>query len=492
MNSRPSVRRRLLASLMSVILVVWLVVVLLVFRAAQLEVKEVFDADLARSAGVLMSLLLHEVDEEKEASQKASEVVAEIGEKRLREFPRLAKILTEIQTESEHEKLELVGLADESGRPFETELAFIARYADGSVMVQDLEAPEIPETMEGFQDIQLDDRAWRVYRTTDSSTGFAVQVGEKKAVRDQLSRYIASNSLIPLLIMLPVLAVLIWIVVGKALAPINRVAGDVSERTGDALDPIDDAETPQEVFGLVSALNRLFQRLRSAIERERQFSADAAHELRTPLAALKTHLQVAQASSADAGIRQSLDQALKGVDRATHSVEQLLALARADAQQPQLLALPRVNLLEIANSVVTELSQQAHEAKIDLGIDASEAAWTKGICASLGMMARNLVDNAVRYTPAGGTVSVKTGVTDNRPWLQVSDNGRGIPEKERSLVFNRFHRVTSLQTSDTSGSGLGLAIVDRIAKLHGAFIEMSEGLGGKGITFKVWFPAHES
>jgi two-component system sensor histidine kinase QseC len=108
------------------------------------------------------------------------------------------------------------------------------------------------------------------------------------------------------------------------------------------------------------------------------------------------------------------------------------------------------------------------------------------------MMARNLVDNAVRYTPAGGTVSVKAGVTDNRPWLQVSDNGPGIPNKERALIFHRFHRVTNLQTSGINGSGLGLAIVERIAKLHGASIEMSDGLDGKGIALKIWFPAHES
>lgn len=277
----------------------------------------------------------------------------------------------------------------------------------------------------------------------------------------------------------------------KALAPIERVAADVSERTGDALDSIDDTDTPQEVFALVSALNRLFQRLRSAIERERQFSADAAHELRTPLAALKTHLQVAQANSADADTRRSLDQALEGVDRATRSVEQLLALARADAQQPQLLALSRVNLLEIANSVVTALSQEAYEAKIDLGIDPSQAAWTKGIGASLEILARNLVDNALRYTPAGGVVAVKTGVTGDRPWLQVSDNGPGIPEKERALIFNRFRRVNNSQTFDTNGSGLGLAIVDRIAKLHGASIGLSDGLDGRGMAIKVWFPAIE-
>jgi len=295
------------------------------------------------------------------------------------------------------------------------------------------------------------------------------------------------NTLSPLLLALPIMAMLIWAVVGHALAPLQRVAQEVSMREPDSLYPIDDAGTPLEIQGLLSSLNKLFSRLRSVVRRERQFTADAAHELRTPLAALKTHLQVARARSAESSTPESLDQALEGVDRATHSVEQLLMLARADAQQTKALMNAPVDLREIALGVVSSLSQQAFDRSIDLGVDLPGAVTVQGDATALHLMVGNLVDNAVRYTPMGGMVTVSAGSEQEEAWIEVRDDGVGVAVEEREKIFDRFHRGVGEQAAGAKGSGLGLSIVKRIIELHGARIVLGDGLDGKGLGVRVTF-----
>jgi len=479
--------------LISTILLVWLVVLILVYSVAEHEVEEVFDADLARSARILQSLLLHEVEEEQEMAADVRAVVEELGAEGIRAHPRLAAIIHEYVQEEGKEKLELVGAAQDAGHQYSAGLAFVARYADGTMMMRDRAAPEIPMGPDGYADLQLNGESWRVFSLSEKQTGFVVQVGEKQAFRAELVRYITRNTLTPLLLALPILGLLIWAVVGHALRPLQRVAKEVALRAPDALHPIDDTDTPHEIHSLLLALNNLFGRLGSAIRRERQFTADAAHELRTPLAALKTHLQVARARSAESSTRASLDKALEGVDRATHSVEQLLMLARADAEQTKALLNTPVDLREIALGVVSSLSQQAIDRDIDLGVDAPDVMRIRGDATALQLMLRNLVDNAVRYTPMGGMVTVGVGSGPDGAWVEVVDDGVGVAVDERAKIFNRFHRGVGEQARGTSGSGLGLSIVKRIADLHGAGIVLGEGLNGKGLRVKVVFaPARPS
>ena len=487
MNAHRSIRRRLLAMLISTIMLVWLVVLILVYSVAEHEVEEVFDADLARSARILQSLLLHEVEEEREMAANVRAVLEELGAEGIRAHPRLAAIIQEYVQEEGKEKLELVGAAQGAGHQNSTGLAFVARYADGTMMMRDRAAPEIPMAPDGYADFQLNGKPWRVFSLSEKQTGFVVQVGEKQAFRAELVRYITRNTLTPLLLALPILGLLIWAVVGHALKPLQRVAEEVSLRAPDALHPIDDTDTPHEIHGLLLALNNLFGRLGSAIRRERQFTADAAHELRTPLAALKTHLQVARGRSAESSIRASLDKALEGVDRATHSVEQLLMLARADAEQTKALLSTPVDLRGIALGVVSSFSQQAIDRDIDLGVDAPDVVPIRGDATALQLMLRNLVDNAVRYTPMGGMVTVGVGSGPDGAWVEVVDDGDGVAVEERAKIFDRFHRGVGEQARGTNGSGLGLSIVKRIADLHGAGITLGEGLDGKGLRVKVVF-----
>jgi two-component system sensor histidine kinase QseC len=488
MNSAlPSIRRRLLTALIGTLLVVWLVVVLLVYRAAEHEVEEVFDADLARSAETLQTLLQHEVEEEDEMSEKLARVQSELGSDGLRRYPVLGSILADLQGEEASERLELVRRAQSAGHGYESGLIVVARYADGSIMLRDAVAPELPLTTAGFVDIDLDGMSWRVYRLTDAQSGLTVQVGERHAFRDELIRYITRNTLMPLLVALPVLAMLIWIVVGRALAPLQRLTHGISRRDPAALEPIDEGNAPREIHGLVQALNTLFRRMRAALDRERQFTSDAAHELRTPLAAVKAHLQVAQTDVADPRAAGSIDQALKGVDRATHTVEQLLLLARADSEQERERIATPVDLRELAIEGVGALSQAAVERHIDLGIEAQDGLSVRGDRAALQVMLRNLIDNAIRYTPEGGSVTVVVSADDHDSWLRVSDSGPGIPAADHQRVFDRFYRGEGEQAAGTTGSGLGLAIVQRIARLHDARIELGPGLGRAGLGVTVRF-----
>lgn len=487
MTAQRSIRRRLLAMLIGTILLLWLLVIFLVYRTALHEVEELFDTDLARSARVLQSLLLHEVGEEQGMAANVRAVADEIGVEGIRSYPRLAAILQEYLDGGGRGKIELVGPAQGAGHQGGTGLAFVARYGDGTLMMQDRTAPDIPAAPEGYADMQLDGQSWRIFSLREEQTGFVVQVGEKHAERAELVGDITRNTLTPLLLALPILGLLIWVVVGRALAPLQRIAQEVSIRAPDVLDPIDDGDAPQEIHGLLTALNKLFEQVRSAITRERQFTADAAHELRTPLAGLKAHLQVARGQSAEPTTRASLDQALDGVDRATHSVEQLLVLARADAAQTRALVNARVDLRELVVGVVSSLSQQAFDRNIDLGIDAPDTVSVRGDATTLQLMLRNLVDNAVRYTPAGGMVTVSVGTGPGGSWVEVVDDGNGVPVEGRQQIFDRFHRGVGERAAGTNGSGLGLSIVKRIADLHGAAITLGEGIGGKGLSVRVIF-----
>ncbi len=488
MRGQRSIRQRLLVTLISTIVLVWLAVSVLIYRAAGHEVEEVFDGSLVRNAQILQALLLHEVEEEGEVLERIQEVTRELGDGWQARSPRLAEIVDEYLQEGGKEHLELIDVVKEVDHRYGAALAFIARHADGSVMLRTHSAPDIPLTATGFADVRVDDHAWRAYSLRDSENGFVVQVVERQAYRDELVDYITRHTLMPLLLALPVIGLLIWYLVGHALMPLRRIADEVALRAPNALEPIDDGDAPREIHGLLGALNRLFDRLASAMLRERQFTADAAHELRTPLAGLKTHLQVARARLDDTQALHAIDQALDGVDRATHSVEQLLLLARADAQRARALLSASADLRELAVWAVSIYSQPAIQQGIDLGVDAAETIEVRGDINALQVMIRNLVDNALRYTPRGGTVTVRIGRAPGRAWIAVADDGVGVPVAERDKIFDRFHRGAEEQSRGTTGSGLGLSIVKRIVQLHGADIQLADGLHGGGLEVRVAFP----
>jgi two-component system, OmpR family, sensor kinase len=287
-----------------------------------------------------------------------------------------------------------------------------------------------------------------------------------------------------------VLLLVIWFAVAHVLEPVRRLTGQVRARRVDALDALPDTPLPEEVQPLVTALNELLARLRAALERERAFMADAAHELRSPLTALHLQMGMLAKASDESERRHAMTTLSAGVQRAIRLVEQMLALAR---QEPRADA-PRlpVRLDDLAREVVSELVPLADAGHIDLGVSRADAAVVTGDADALRTLLRNLIDNAVRYTPAGGQVDVAIEAPPaggmRGALLTVSDNGPGISAQDRARVFDRFYRRAGTQPP---GSGLGLAIVRAIVAAHGATITLGEGGGGKGLSVAVSFPPAE-
>ncbi|MCZ7597006.1 MAG: ATP-binding protein [Gammaproteobacteria bacterium] len=267
-----------------------------------------------------------------------------------------------------------------------------------------------------------------------------MQVGERYEIRDELAGSVASHLMHPLAVGLPVLALLIWLGVGAGLAPLGNVAREIQRREPDNLAHLDEGNAPREVVPLIAAINALFDRLRNSLEQERRFTADAAHELRTPLAAVKTQAQVALGARSDAERTHALSSVVSGTDRAARLVEQLLVLARLDPQT----ALPQgqtVSLHELAARCIAEVAPAAAAKNVEMSLSPDADANVAGDAILLGVLLRNLLDNAVRYTPAGGEVAVGLSRTQDAVLLTVSDRGPGIPQAELGKVLDRFYRV---------------------------------------------------
>jgi two-component system, OmpR family, sensor kinase len=314
-----------------------------------------------------------------------------------------------------------------------------------------------------------------------------IQVAQPMSVREQRAVELALRTLEPFALLLPVLALLIWLAVGHALKPLGRLTALVKARRVNALEPLPDARLPDEVQPLVAALNELLQRLNAALGRERAFMADAAHELRTPLTALHLQMDTLSHASGDAERSAAMERLSEGVQRAIRLVGQLLALAREEPRTPAQFG--PVELEPLAREVVAELVPFADTRHVDLGLSGAHPVVVSGDREALRSLLRNLIDNAVRYSDEGGRVDVSvdsSGSTEApRPQLSVTDNGPGIPPEEHARVFDRFYRRAG---SAPPGSGLGLAIVKTIADSHGATLTLAAGPGGRGLRVVVEFP----
>ena len=343
----------------------------------------------------------------------------------------------------------------------------------------------LPETAQlGLATVRARSGDWRVYSAELS--GLVIQVAQPMRVRQELAFSAALRTLAPVLLIIPLLAFLVWRIVGRSLAPLDRLARAVGARTPAALDRIAEADAPQEALPLVRSLNDLLDRLGAALVSQRAFVADAAHELRTPLAALTLQVQLVERARDERERAAALADLRAGLERTTRLVQQLLTLARAEPDGATALAGEPVRLDALVRQAVADHALVAESRRVDLGVtQAVEDAVVHGDPAALRTLLANLVDNAVRHAPEGGRVDVAAGVASGRPHLEVVDNGPGIPEDERERVFDRFYRRGD---SRDSGSGLGLAIVKAIAERHDAKVTLGDPLGG-GLTVRVEFAA---
>jgi two-component system OmpR family sensor kinase len=313
-----------------------------------------------------------------------------------------------------------------------------------------------------------------------------IQVAQPMRIRERLAADAALRTVTPMLAMLPLLGVLIWLVIGRGLSPLSRLAGEVAKRHPEALHALPAEGAPVEVRPLVRALNHLLGRLDEALAAQRDFVADAAHELRTPLTALQIQLELAQRATDEATRNAALGDLSRGLERATHLVRQLLTLARQERGRGDPEEMPALALADIVRLALTDHAPQASAKSIDLGAGMlADAAMARGEAEALRTMVGNLIDNAIKYTPAGGHVDVHVEAAATGSRLRVEDSGPGVPEAERERVLDRFYRR---QDAETTGSGLGLAIVQRIVERHGAILKLGEGSRG-GLSVEIEFPA---
>jgi signal transduction histidine kinase len=329
----------------------------------------------------------------------------------------------------------------------------------------------------GYSDVRVGATTWRLFTTVTRDR--AIQVAQPLSVRSELAARAALRGTLPVLALAPLLALTIWWTVGVALRRLQKVAAEVKRRDASALDPVPELGLPREVGPLVHAFNTLLERLRGASAAQRAFVADAAHELRSPLTALRLQLQLLQRAPDEAQRNAALDALAGGIERAQHLVEQLLALARAE---PGASSAPfaRVDLSEVARLAVADVVPLADKKSTELELDAAQGVCVSGDGAALRILLRNLVDNAVRYTPPGGRVKIRLQGESAKVLLQVDDSGPGIASVERARVFDRFYRGAG---REEGGSGLGLAIARGITQQHQAAIELSDSpLGGLRVS----------
>ena len=329
---------------------------------------------------------------------------------------------------------------------------------------------------------------WRVFGVQAGAR--VIQVAQPMNVREQRAAHLAARTVMPFALLIPALALLIVWIVGRSVAPVRRFAESLRHRAPDAPGPLPDTGLPDEVRPLVAGMNDLLARLQDSVERERAFIADAAHELRTTLTALDLQVQALRDAGPGADRAAALQQLKSGVERATRLVEQLLALAReervgAHGRAP-------VDLAGLVREVIEELLPLADARGIDLGATRSDDVRVAGDRDSLRVLVRNLLDNAVRYTPVNGRVDVSVEAsTDSKAHARVvvTDNGAGIAPAERERVFDRFYRVPG---SAAGGSGIGLALVRSIARHHGGEVHLADAPSGPGLQVTVDLPILQS
>jgi len=356
---------------------------------------------------------------------------------------------------------------------------------DGTQVFRSARAELPPQAVLGFSDATVRGTRYRVYSLqTPLQT---VQIAQDMDARQARARGLALRATLPLALMAPLLMLAVGWIITRSLAPVQRMQREVAGRADDDLSPLSMQGLPDEVRPLVQELNLLFQRVGNAFDAQRNFVADAAHELRSPLTALKLQAESLRRAADEASREQATVRLQQGIDRSIRLVGQLLALARQESTSvPPDDPSQSVDLEALVAEAIAAVLPQAQQRQIDLGLASSVPARVQGQPAALHILLGNLLDNAVKYTPVEGRIDVTLALESGATVLRVEDSGPGIPEADRERAFDRFYRAAGVEAS---GSGLGLAIVQAIAQRHGATVrlEKSDRLGGLKVS--VSFPA---
>ena len=429
------------------------------YRASVHEVEELFDAQLSRSARLMLGLVLAETNlgHVKEFSENVQGNILTLSEK-------------------DHIEDELY----KHGHFYELKLAYQVWDSYGNMLLRSANAPLQPmsDLEQGYSSQLFNQQNWRTFSLWDAQQRYRVITAERDDVRNDLVNKITLQMTWPFLLLVPLMGIFVWYFVGRGLTPLENVAREIASRESEYLEPLSLIRVPQEIKPLVDELNRLFGSLRQSFEKERRFTADAAHELRTPLAALKVNLQVAESTDKAAEKQQALQAIRQGVDRASHLMDQLLGLARLEPQAIRSLqSIESVDLHALCVEVITEIYPLSQQKKQQISLLGDAGIVLQGYEYPLRSMLSNLLSNSVSYTPAGGEIQLELKKKQDVIHIWVHDSGPGIPEKDRESVLSRFRKVKG---SMHSGSGIGLSIVKRVVELHSMQMELitSDRLGG--------------
>lgn len=450
-----SLRSRLTWLIIAVMVVVLIPLGAISYQREQREMGQLLDGRLAQAGRTLGTLIAHGQDGY--VSQEQPRDIA------LPEEARRGSVLVPVHP-----------------RNYEPEVGFQAYDPEGRMIaatanLADLPAPTAAER--GFSDLDHDGSRWRIF-TLKNRYNLVIRIGERYDNRRDITRGLVLEHTLPLVIGLPLLAILVSLAVKQGLRPLDLLTRLLAKRTPGSRKPIALDRTPDEIKPLIVTLNQQLERLEDAIEREHRFASDVAHELRTPLAATMIHLESALIADDPDEVQYTLKNARRSLGRLGRRIEQILAIARLEAGAASQHRMP-LDLVLIATEVVEELAPVIAEKDISLSLNHDEPELrVAGHEVALTAMFRNLIENALRYTPERGQVDIDIARVDGRAVIDVRDDGPGIPAERREAAFRRFHRETE---AGATGFGLGLSIVQRAVELHDARIDLLEAPGGHGL-----------
>lgn len=446
MSRLRSLQGRVVALVLCVVLGIWLVSVVAAWMDASHELDELLDGHLAQAAALLVAQQAHALSEDDH----------------------------EIQTETLHR--------------YAPKVAFQV-FHEGALILKSANAPSLPMTRNGretekggFDTVRIEGHAWRVFAAHGAERDIQVYVGEMLGSRSSILHAVLGSMFWPMAFGLPLLGLAIWWAVRRSLAPLRELGALLAQRKPQILAPVHLQDTASEIAPIVDSLNALLRRIADLLESERRFTADAAHELRTPIAAIRAQAQVALAESDDRTRRDVLRKTLDGCDRAARLVEQLLTLSRMESVPA---AAATIDLAAITRNVMAELAPAAVARAQSIELIAPDACTVQGNDALLAVLVRNLVDNAIRYSPASARVRVTLNNAGNHARLCVEDSGHGMSDEDIARLGERFFRVLG---SGESGSGLGWSIVRRVAEVHALTLNVGRSSDLGGLLVQVTWP----
>ena len=442
MKPLASLQGRLIALVLAAVALVWMAAAVQTWFEVRHEIDELLDSHLAQAAALLVVQQAGEIDEHGPGI----------------DAPTLHRYAPKVAFQVFHE---------------------------GQLVLRSANAPAQPmagterEGQPQFRTVQIEGNDWRVFSAHGAERDVRVLVGEQLGSRRDIVRAVLRSTAQPLAIALPLLALAVWWAVYQGVKPLRGLSRLIAERRPQATEPLVVPGAPSELKPVVDGLNGLFERVTALVAAERRFTADAAHELRTPIAAIRTQAQVALAETDDTQRRHALRATLAGCDRATRLVEQLLTLARVEAGETP--ASAALDLSALVRQQVAELAPKAIDRGQTLELKADTRCTVRGDATLLTVLVRNLVDNALRYSPPGSQVQVAVQMQAGRVRLQVQDSGPGLPTEALTRLGERFFRVLG---TGRGGSGLGWSIVKRVATVHGAQVQAGRSamLGGLDVT----------